>query len=187
MAKKNGRANNKADEAGRGRKRKTVTAGAALFSTNDDDVSGAKAVESAALAEKIPEGATGKESFGQLLNLLGEAIREVFVGFCHCVWERSWLVSTPCAAILTASLLTYSPLDPSFSVATTRTPENLCGLWGAWISDFLLGTFGNSAWWVVLGCLMVTFFSLRSRWLASQGETASDLINPPRFTSFFGL
>lgn len=185
MAKKNGRANNKADEAGRGRKRKTVTTGAALFSTNDDEMSGVNA--SVEPQEKAAEGITGKESFGQLLTLVGNAVREVVVGLYHCLWERSWVISTPGAVVLTASLLTYSSLDPSFSVATTRTPENLCGLWGAWISDFLLGTFGNSAWWLVIGCLMVTFFSIRSQWLASQGETANDLINPPRFTSFFGL
>ncbi len=123
----------------------------------------------------------------EALGRLGERFSESFIGLARYLWERSWLISVPAALILAASLATYSPLDPSFSVSTSREPGNLCGLWGAWIADLLLGVFGRSTWWLVLGLVMVALFALRSRWRVERGETNPERINPPKFTSGFGL
>lgn len=122
-----------------------------------------------------------------MLRRLLDGVRESIVALARSIWERSWLVSIPGAMLLSASLATHSPLDPSFSVATHRAPENICGLWGAWVSDLLFCTFGRSAWWIVVGCMMVALLSLRARWRVRLGETNPALINPPRFSAFFGL
>ena len=44
--------------------------------------------------------------------------------------------------VLLLALFTYSPGDPSLNHATGRSPHNLVGLPGAYISDLLLQTFG---------------------------------------------
>ena len=44
--------------------------------------------------------------------------------------------------MLLLALFTYSPGDPSLNHATGRTPHNLVGLPGAYVSDLLLQTFG---------------------------------------------
>ncbi|MBX9946690.1 MAG: DNA translocase FtsK 4TM domain-containing protein [Reyranella sp.] len=55
------------------------------------------------------------------------------------------IVGTAVAAagvVLLLALFTYSPGDPSLNHATGRTPHNLVGVPGAYISDLLLQTFG---------------------------------------------
>jgi S-DNA-T family DNA segregation ATPase FtsK/SpoIIIE len=44
--------------------------------------------------------------------------------------------------VLLLALFTYSPGDPSLNHATGRSPHNLVGVPGAYISDLLLQTFG---------------------------------------------
>lgn len=123
----------------------------------------------------------------EALRELGELCSEAFLGLARFLWQYSWVFAIPLAVILAASLGSYSPADPSFSVSTARLPSNLCGLWGAWLSDFLFSLLGLSAWWLVLGLAMVAVFALRARWRARRGETEPERINPPKFTAFVGL
>ena len=44
--------------------------------------------------------------------------------------------------VLLLALFTYSPGDPSLNHATGRAPHNLVGVFGAYVSDLLLQTFG---------------------------------------------
>ena len=122
-----------------------------------------------------------------LLQGFVERLSEAFVGVARFVWQYAWVFAVPLAAALAASLASYSASDPSFSVSTARSPVNVCGLWGAWASDLLLGMLGASAWWLVLGLIMMAVFALRARWRIERGETAPDRINPPKFTAFVGL
>ncbi|MDO5531512.1 DNA translocase FtsK [Sutterella sp.] len=121
------------------------------------------------------------------MNEMRERVSDMTLGLARWVWHRSWVFSVPVAGVLAASLGSYSPEDPAFSVSTARAAANLCGVFGAWTADLLYSAFGFSAWWFVLGLVMVACFALRSRWRASRGETNPDRINPPKFTSFFGL
>ena len=120
-------------------------------------------------------------------SVMRARVADAFIGLARFFWERSWIFSVPLALVLAASFATYSPADPAFSVATARPASNVCGVWGAWTADMLLGAFGASAWWLVLGLVMVAFFAFRSRVRAAHGETNPERINPPKFTAFFGL
>lgn len=128
-----------------------------------------------------------RERLARMRREMTERLSESFIGLARFVWQYSWAFAIPLAAILAASLGSHSPSDPSFTVSTARAPANLCGLWGAWASDLLLGAFGCSAWWLVLGLVMVAFFALRARWRIRRGETMPERINPPKFTAFVGL
>lgn len=120
-------------------------------------------------------------------SVMRARVADAFIGLARFLWERSWIFSVPLALVLAASFATYSPADPAFSVATARPASNVCGVWGAWTADLLLGVFGASAWWFVLGFVMVAFFAFRSRVRTAHGETNPERINPPKFTAFFGL
>lgn len=144
----------------------------------------ARAVEALERAEADAE---RKARRAQARREMRERFAEAFIGLARFLWERSWAFSVPAALLLALALGTYSPDDPAFSVATARTPANFCGVWGAWCADFLLGIFGLSAWWFVLGLVMVAFFAFRSKLRAERGETNPERINPPKFTAFFGL
>ena len=144
----------------------------------------ARAVEALERAEADAE---RKARRAQARREMRERFAEAFIGLARFLWERSWAFSVPAALLLALALGTYSPDDPAFSVATARTPANFCGVWGAWCAEFLLGIFGLSAWWFVLGLVMVAFFAFRSKLRAERGETNPERINPPKFTAFFGL
>ena len=96
------------------------------------------------------------------------------------LWERSWTLSIPAAVILALAFGSYSPDDPSFSVSTMSKATNYCGLWGAWTADLMLGVFGLSAWWFVLGFFMVAYFAIRSLVRRHRGEIIPDRIKPPK-------
>ena len=49
---------------------------------------------------------------------------------------------TAVGMLMLLALFTYSPADPSLNHATGRTPHNIVGLPGAYVSDLLLQTFG---------------------------------------------
>ena len=52
------------------------------------------------------------------------------------------------ALALGLSLVSYHPLDPSWNVAGgTKTPENLLGFPGAWVSDLALQWLGLPPFW----------------------------------------
>lgn len=144
----------------------------------------AKAVQALERAEADAE---RKARRAEARREMRERFSEAFIGLARFIWERSWAFSVPAALLLALALGTYSPEDPAFSVATARTPSNFCGVWGAWCADLLLGVFGLSAWWFVLGLVMVSFFAFRSKLRAERGETNPERINPPKFTAFFGL
>ena len=103
------------------------------------------------------------------------------------LWERSWMLSVPAAIILALALGSYSPDDPSFSVSTQSNATNYCGLWGAWTADLMLGVFGLSAWWFVLGLVMVAYFAVRSLVRRHRGEIIPDRINPPKLSAGLGF
>ena len=103
------------------------------------------------------------------------------------LWERSWTLSIPAAVILALAFGSYSPDDPSFSVSTMSKATNYCGLWGAWTADLMLGVFGLSAWWFVLGFFMVAYFAIRSLVRRHRGEIIPDRINPPKISAALGF
>lgn len=102
-------------------------------------------------------------------------------------WERSWALSVPVAFILALALGTYSNTDPAWTISSDEPVSNYCGLWGAWLADLMLKSFGVSAWWFVLGFLMIAFFAVRSSWRRVRGETQPDRVNPPKATAFVGF
>lgn len=114
-------------------------------------------------------------------------IAEFFISIGRFLWERSWAFSVPLAAVLALALGSYSRSDPAFSVSTAGEPSNYCGVWGAWTADLMLGAFGMSAWWFVLGLFMIAFFAVRSLVRRGRGETAPDRINPPKFSAMIGF
>ncbi len=88
------------------------------------------------------------------------------------------------ALFLALSLFTYSPLDPGFSATGGSTVENLCGITGAWIANFLYWLLGGSAWWLVLAFLSYFVSSVlvalerreQGNWLRKLGSFASFIV-----------
>ncbi len=88
------------------------------------------------------------------------------------------------ALFLALSLFTYSPLDPGFSATGGSTIENLCGITGAWIANFLYWLLGGSAWWLVLAFLSYFVSSVlvalerreQGSWLRNLGSFASFIV-----------
>ncbi|MCX8566683.1 MAG: DNA segregation ATPase FtsK/SpoIIIE, S-DNA-T family [Glomeribacter sp. 1016415] len=70
----------------------------------------------------------------------------------HLVIEIRWLLQLACVFLLLMALISYSPLDPSWTHAVQANRiANWGGRVGAWMADILLLFFGFSAyWWVVL-------------------------------------
>lgn len=114
-------------------------------------------------------------------------VGEFFISIGRFLWERSWIFSVPLAAILALSLGSYSQSDRSFTVSTADDPRNYCGTLGACVADLMLGAFGLSAWWFVLGFFMIAFFAVRSLVRRGRGETDPDRINPPKFSAMVGF
>lgn len=96
--------------------------------------------------------------------------------FKHSLASVGWLVSLVLAVLLAAALATYTPTDPGFSATGTAGARNLCGLLGAWVSDFLYWLLGRSAWWVV-AALFVSGFSL-VRFIWAKGDAVTLRIHP---------
>ena len=72
------------------------------------------------------------------------------------VREAWWLVGVALVCYLALILATYAKSDPGWS--STGTGEllvNRGGVVGAWLADLLLYLFGVSAWWWVLGALVL--------------------------------
>ena len=101
--------------------------------------------------------------------------------FKHSLASVGWLVSLVLAVLLAAALATYTPTDPGFSATGTAGARNLCGLLGAWVSDFLYWLLGRSAWWVV-AALFVSGFSL-VRFIWAKGDAVTLRIHPLSATS----
>ncbi len=126
-------------------------------------------------------------SVGTVFSSLWRHAVDAVVGIGRVLWEWSWILSLLLSAVMAAALASFSRLDPAFSVSASRSTENWCGLWGAWLSDLALGAFGLSAWWIVLGLFMVAFFAVRSFVRRSRGETNPERINPPKFSAALGF
>lgn len=89
------------------------------------------------------------------------------------------------ALFLALSLFTYSPLDPGFSVTGGATIENLCGITGAWIANFLYWLLGGSAWWLVL--VFLSYFVSSVLIALARREQGGWLRNLGAFASFIVL
>ena len=118
-----------------------------------------------------------RSRWARLLAWMLERIKAGLWHVAHFLWEWSWTFSIPVGVILAMTLGSYSPDDPAFSVSTSKSPENLCGLWGAWAADLLFGAFGLSAWWIVPGFFMIAVFAIRSQLRRARGENGISL--PP--------
>lgn len=128
-----------------------------------------------------------RSRWARLLAWMLERIKVGLWHVAHFLWEWSWTFSIPVGVILAMTLGSYSPDDPAFSVSTSKAPENLCGLWGAWAADLLFGAFGLSAWWIVPGFFMIAVFAIRSQLRRARGETDPERINPPKFSACVGF
>ncbi|MCC8369138.1 MAG: DNA translocase FtsK 4TM domain-containing protein [Rickettsia endosymbiont of Oxypoda opaca] len=62
------------------------------------------------------------------------------------------------------ALITYKTDDPCFNLVTQRYPNNLLGIFGAYLSDFLYQFFGIAAFILPICC----FIWAKSRWLAQR-------------------
>ena len=65
--------------------------------------------------------------------------------------EAGWILFLALSAYLVLIFVTYSGKDAGYFFSGTGAPiANKGGTSGAWLSDFLLGLFGISAWWWVV-------------------------------------
>ncbi|MBO5658249.1 MAG: DNA translocase FtsK 4TM domain-containing protein [Duodenibacillus sp.] len=94
-----------------------------------------------------------------------------------------FVVSAVLSVLLAVALITYTPVDPGFSVTGTTTPENYCGLMGAWLADLLYWSFGYSAWWIELG--LIVFCCQCLRVLTARRDELS--VRLRIVSTFFGL
>lgn len=113
-------------------------------------------------------------------------VRALSRGCLH-LYHYFWILATIAGVILAVMLATYHETDPSFSIATDSKVQNACGLLGAWVSDVLYTFFGTSAWWLVLGLVVTTFFMLRRYVRRKNGETDPYRLALPRYSAAFGL
>ena len=96
--------------------------------------------------------------------------------FKHLLTSTGWVVAIVLAVLLALALATYAPGDPGFSATGTERAQNLCGILGAWISDFLYWLFGRSAWWIVAALLASGIRLVRILW--ARSESAGPRIHP---------
>src|SRR5512135_1240819 len=78
------------------------------------------------------------------------------------VRESWWLLVVVAFLYLALILATYTPTDPCWSRTGTGAPlGNWGGVVGAWLSDLLLYLFGFSAWWWVVGGIVLVVLGYR--------------------------
>jgi len=76
--------------------------------------------------------------------------------------ESWWLLVAACFLYLALTLFTYTKSDPGWSFSGTGAPiANRGGVAGAWLSDLLLYLFGLSAWWWVVGGVVLVVLGYR--------------------------
>jgi len=81
--------------------------------------------------------------------------------------EAGWIVFLALAIYLTLIFATHSARDPGyFFSGSSFVMLNKGGAAGAWLSDFLLGLFGLSAWWLVVlaGYAVLRLFKRVESW-----------------------
>src|SRR3989304_95436 len=93
--------------------------------------------------------------------------------------EIRGLVYIAISLILFASLITYSPDDPSLnSVSTKPVINNVVGLLGSYLSDILFSLFGSAAY-------LFSIVLLFTGWKRLKGE--ENHLNPIRIIGFILL
>lgn len=123
----------------------------------------------------------------EILRQVGAGALRAAVGLVRTLWAWSWCFALLAGLIVAASLGTYDHNDPAFFASTAQGVTNACGLWGAWLADLMLGTFGLSAWWFVPGFLMIAVFAMRTFVRRHHGESDPDRLNPPRASACVGF
>ncbi|OIO67609.1 MAG: cell division protein FtsK [Zetaproteobacteria bacterium CG_4_9_14_3_um_filter_49_83] len=77
------------------------------------------------------------------------------------VRESLAMVAFSCVLMLSMSLYSFAPADPSFNQTSDAEVQNILGIVGAYLSDFLYQLFGYGGWLVVfLAMLWVVRFAL---------------------------
>lgn len=94
--------------------------------------------------------------------------------------QESWiLIIAALALYLSAALISYSPLDPSWSHSTNDPiVRNFAGTAGAWLSDMLLYLFGYSSWIFVALCITEigwSYYRISRRQLQLEIESLTGL------------
>jgi S-DNA-T family DNA segregation ATPase FtsK/SpoIIIE len=88
--------------------------------------------------------------------------RELSPRMARLLRESWWLLVVACFLYLALTLVTYTKTDPAWSTTGTGAPiVNRGGVAGAWLSDLLLYLFGLSAWWWVIGGLVLVVVGYR--------------------------
>ncbi|HEX5048755.1 MAG TPA: DNA translocase FtsK 4TM domain-containing protein [Gammaproteobacteria bacterium] len=83
--------------------------------------------------------------------------------------ESAFWVLAGLALILLLALLSYSPLDPAFSVSGDGAVSNRMGPAGAWFADIAFVLFGESAYLFPVLVLIAGVFLFRSEQLPAKG------------------
>ena len=91
-----------------------------------------------------------------------EPRRELSPRFARLLRESWWLLVVAGFLYLALILATYSRNDAGWSSTGTGAPiANRGGAVGAWLSDLLLYLFGFSAWWWVVGGVVLVIAGYR--------------------------
>ena len=82
--------------------------------------------------------------------------------FARLVRESWWLLAVAVFVYLGLILASYTRTDPGWSFSGTGDPlGNRGGAVGAWLADLLLYLFGLSAWWLVIGGMVLVVAGFR--------------------------
>ena len=82
--------------------------------------------------------------------------------FARLVRESWWLLAVAVFVYLGLILASYTRTDPGWSFSGTGDPlGNRGGAVGAWLADLLLYLFGLSAWWLVIGGVVLVVAGFR--------------------------
>src|SRR5437867_7843070 len=88
--------------------------------------------------------------------------RELSPRIARLLRESWWLLVVASFLYLALTLFTYTKSDPAWSFSGTGAPiANRGGVIGAWLSDLLLYLFGFSAWWWVVGGVVLVVLGYR--------------------------
>ncbi len=94
--------------------------------------------------------------------------------FARLVRESWWLLFVAAFVYLGLILASYTSTDPGWSFSGTGAPlGNRGGVVGAWLADLLLYLFGLSAWWWVIGGVVLVDRRLPPHRAARRGIRSS--------------
>src|SRR5512144_884309 len=99
---------------------------------------------------------------GNLRRRAATPERELSPRFARLLRESWWLLVVAAFLYLALTLVTYTKSDPGWSFSGSGAPiANRGGVVGAWLSDLLLYLFGFSAWWWVVGGVVLVVLGYR--------------------------